>query len=153
MTCPALHHRLKHSLPLSTSKPRILAAGVLILAGAGLSVIGIYPDYLFPLLWVSPLLIVSALQTLFGNDNIFTPIGQGDWVNIVGLALSALICGFFWEMWNYFSLAKWEYAVPFVNRFHIFEMPVLGFGGYLPFGLECLVAVKLIPSLSESVSG
>jgi len=145
MTCPALHHRLKYSLTLSVSTPRILAAGVLISAGAGLSLIGIYPDYLFPLLWISPLLIISALQTLFGNDNIFTPIRRGDWSNIVGVALSALVCGLFWEMWNYFSLAKWEYAVPFVNRFHIFEMPVLGFGGYLPFGLECLIALKLIP--------
>ena len=25
-----------------------------------------------------------------------------------------------------YSLAKWEYSVPFVNRFQIFEMPVLG---------------------------
>jgi hypothetical protein len=29
--------------------------------------------------------------------------------------------------------------VPFVQRFHIFEMPILGYAGYLPFGLECMV--------------
>jgi hypothetical protein len=54
-------------------------------------------------------------------------------------ACAALICGFFWELWNFKSLAHWEYAVPFVQRFHVFEMPLLGYAGYLPFGLECLV--------------
>jgi hypothetical membrane protein len=144
MTFPALSKRLTHSRSLTISRPRFLALAVLAVSSLGLSLIGIYPDYLFPLLWVSPLLLVSSLQTLFGYDNIFSSVRSGDWRNIVGLALAALICGFFWEMWNYFSLAKWEYAVPFVNRFYVFEMPVLGFGGYLPFGLECLIAVKLI---------
>jgi len=144
MTFPLLTKRLTHSVSFTISRPRCLSLVVLALSSLGLALIGIYPDYLFPLLWISPLLLVPSLQTLFGHDNIFSSIRSGDWRNIVGLALSALICGFFWEMWNYFSLAKWEYAVPFVNHFHIFEMPVLGFGGYLPFGLECLIVVKLL---------
>jgi len=45
-------------------------------------------------------------------------------------------------MWNFYSLPKWKYDVPFVNRFHIFEMPLLGYAGYLPFGLECAVAAE-----------
>jgi hypothetical protein len=40
-------------------------------------------------------------------------------------------------MWNFYSLAKWKYSIPFVERFHLFEMPILGYAGYLPFGLEC----------------
>ena len=58
--------------------------------------------------------------------------------------VGALICGFFWEMWNYFSLARWTYTIPFVQRFHLFEMPILGYGGYLPFGLACLLAGRLV---------
>jgi hypothetical protein len=50
-------------------------------------------------------------------------------------------------MWNYFSLAKWEYSVPLVHRFLIFEMPVLGYGGYLPFGLECFVISAMLEKL------
>ena len=46
-------------------------------------------------------------------------------------------------MWNIHSLAKWIYEVPLVGRFKIFEMPVLGYAGYLPFGLECYVIAKL----------
>jgi hypothetical protein len=74
-----------------------------------------------------------------GEKTLFSPMGAGDWRTAVSSALAALICGWFWEMWNYYSLAKWEYAVPFVHRFQIFEMPLLGYAGYLPFGLECAV--------------
>jgi hypothetical protein len=55
--------------------------------------------------------------------------------------MAALICGLFWEMWNYYSAAKWAYSIPFVDAFHLFEMPLLGYGGYIPFGLECVIAV------------
>ena len=58
--------------------------------------------------------------------------------------LAALVCGFFWEMWNFYSLARWTYSIPYVQRFHLFEMPILGYGGYLPFGLECLVVGTLV---------
>jgi hypothetical protein len=61
--------------------------------------------------------------------------------------LSALVCGFFWEMWNYGSLVKWVYGIPFVDRFHLFEMPVLGYSGYLPFGLECVVIGESVREL------
>jgi hypothetical protein len=51
-------------------------------------------------------------------------------------------------MWNFHSAAKWIYAVPFVNRFHFFEMPILGYAGYLPFGLECAIIGDIIVNSS-----
>ena len=111
---------------------------------AGLAAIGIWPDYLFPLLWLSPVAIIVSLQALQGRDTILAPVRIGNWQSIFRLALAALICGFFWEMWNFHSLAKWIYAVPFVGRFHLFEMPLLGYAGYLPFGLECAVVGDMI---------
>jgi hypothetical protein len=62
----------------------------------------------------------------------------------VAAAMAALICGGFWEMWNFFSLAKWKYSIPFVHRYLIFEMPLLGYAGYLPFGLQCAVVGSLL---------
>ena len=58
---------------------------------------------------------------------------------------AGLICGFFWELWNSQSLAHWVYTVPFVHDFKMFEMPILGYAGYLPFGLECVVVASLLP--------
>jgi hypothetical protein len=39
--------------------------------------------------------------------------------------------------------------VPYVQRFEIFAMPILGYAGYLPFGLECAAVEELLTELSE----
>jgi len=131
---------------ITLAHPRAMAAFVLSLSGLGLVGLGIWPDYLFSFLWMSPLLILVSLQTLLGERHIFSSLRQGDWSLLVCSAVAALICGCFWEMWNFYSLAKWKYQVPFVGRFHIFEMPLLGYAGYLPFGLECAVIVEMVCS-------
>jgi hypothetical protein len=129
---------------ICASRPKTIAAPALLVSGVGLAALGILPDYLFSLLWISPLLILVSLKALFGEPHIFSSLRQGDWTLLVASAVSALICGFFWEMWNFFSLAKWIYQIPFVARFHIFEMPLIGYAGYLPFGVECAVIVELV---------
>jgi hypothetical protein len=136
-TVPKLQAGLKTFVVIDTGSPRLAASAVLTLAAVGLLGIGVYPDLLFPLLWLSPLFILTGLQRLGGRQTIFSPLQRGDWSRLVLLAGAALICGFFWEMWNYFSYAKWLYSIPFVQKFAIFEMPLLGYAGYLPFGLEC----------------
>jgi hypothetical protein len=144
-TFPWLDQALQEWPSIRLRHPRIVGWGLLLLAGAGLTGIGIWPDYLYPLLWVSPLLIITSLQIIMGEQTIFSPVARGDWRPIYCAALAALICGFFWEMWNFYSAAKWVYTVPYVYRYVIFEMPLLGFGGYLPFGLECAVIGMLVP--------
>ena len=71
---------------------------------------------------------------------------------VISSALSSLFCGCFREMWNYFSLGKWIYSVPFVHKYEIFEMPVQGFAGYLPFGLECSLIGKIPVRISRERS-
>jgi hypothetical protein len=144
LTFPALGQGLARCKPLHLpSANRTGALIILLPAGVGLALIGLFPDQLFALLWVSPLLIVLSVHILVGRRTPFHRLTQGDWRPVVVPALAALICGFFWEMWNYFSLARWTYSIPFVQRFYLFEMPIPGYGGYLPFGLECLLAGSL----------
>jgi hypothetical protein len=129
---PIYHHSTK---PASWS--------LLIVACLGLFTIGRWPNYLFPLVWLGPLLLVVSLQELGGRLTVLSSLAQGDWRGMWISALAALICGFFWELWNWKSLAHWEYAIPFVHRFQLFEMPLLGYAGYLPFGLECVAVADL----------
>lgn len=124
---------------------------VLIVSCVGLLGIGLWPNYLFPLVWIGPLLLVVSLQALAGRRTILSPLAQGDCRSIWVPAVAALICGILWELWNWKSLAHWEYAIPFVHRYQLFEMPVLGYAGYLPFGLECVVIADLC--LSPRFSG
>jgi len=136
--------------------PKITLAGwvgnvVLVISFVSLFFIGFYPDILFTLLWVIPLMILSVVLE---KMNIWTPfnmIRQGNWSPVLLFALSYLIQGFLLEFWNYFSAfhengniitetpAYWAYSVPFVDKFHVFEMPVVGFMGYLPFGIYCVI--------------
>ncbi len=136
-TFPRLSAGLQTYRKVAVRNTRLAALSILACAAAGLFGIGIYPDFLYPLLWLSPLFILTSMQHLAGMETIFSPLRLGNWERIFLLATSALLCGFFWEMWNYFSYAKWIYSIPFVQKFHIFEMPLIGYAGYLPFGLEC----------------
>jgi hypothetical protein len=127
-------------LPLKLSRPRAAALGALAAAAAGLAGIGVWPDLLFPLVWVAPLLVIVPLRVLRGRPHPLQAVSRGDWRPVVASALAALLCGLFWEMWNWQSYARWIYAIPYVGAFRIFEMPVLGYAGYLPFGLICAAA-------------
>jgi len=137
--------------PLTFARPYQAAVFVLALSAAGLTGIGIWPNYFFPFLWISPLLIITGLQALMQEPTIFSQMAEGDWSGAVSAALAATVCGGFWEMWNYFSLAKWEYSIPLVHRFQIFEMPLLGYAGYLPFGLECAVIGSMLDRLLSGI--
>jgi hypothetical protein len=133
--------------PLSGFHHSLIPWVVLAAAGGGLTFIGVWPRFLYSLVWVAPLLVVVALESIRGEPHPLQDLTGTDWTGPVSAALAALVCGFFWEMWNFYSLAKWKYSIPFVHRFEIFEMPVLGYAGYLPFGLECAVVADLLKTL------
>jgi hypothetical protein len=116
-----------------------LALGLL-----SLGALGIQPEPLFSALWLAPLTLLAGLQRLIVGESFFAPLARGDWRPLLQPALAALICGLCWELWNWGSLAKWTYSVPYVQRFPIFEMPLLGYAGYLPFGLECALVLDLV---------
>jgi hypothetical protein len=115
--------------------PRRLAAYLLLGIGMLIAVITL-PRYCFPLVWVSLYFIFDSLNGFLGAPSLSGFLERGNWRPVIALALGALTCGFFWEMWNFYSLPKWIYTIPFVDVFHIFEMPIPGYLGYLPFGLE-----------------
>ncbi len=114
-----------------------------IAGAASLSCFLLWPRYCFPLLWVSIFLIIDPVNGWAGRRSLITEITQGNWKSSVSLGAGALICGLFWEMWNFFSFPKWIYHIPFVDVFRVFEMPLPGYLGYLPFGLE-LTAIYLL---------
>lgn len=114
----------------------------LCLGSMGLALIGIWPTILFPLLWLCPLFLLLGIQFLKNEKTCFHVLVQGDWRPVILSALAALMCGFWWELWNAYSLVHWEYTIPFVHALKIFEMPVLGYAGYLPFGILCLAVTE-----------
>ncbi len=103
-----------------------------------------WPLYFFPFVWLSVFFIVDPINDARGSRSLLRSIADGDWRPLVSLGLGCLICGFFWEMWNYMSYPKWTYRIPFVDSYRVFEMPILGYGGYLPFSFELFALYHLV---------
>ena len=146
-TFPALRRALARGPRLPRARERATGAAFFLLGALGMAGIGWRPDHLFPVLWLGPLLLWCGLETLGGRPP-WAETRRGDWRDVVSWALAALVCGFFWEMWNFHAMPKWIYQIPWFERFYLFEMPVSGYLGYLPFGLECALGVALVRRLA-----
>jgi hypothetical protein len=152
-TFPRLQAGLGAAWRVRSARPRALSTVTLVGCTMILMAMGLWPGLLFPMVWVAPLLVLLSLQVLFARRTILAPLARGDWREPWLAALAALMCGLLWELWNVNSLALWQYAIPHVHRFEVFEMPLLGFAGYLPFGLQCLAAGRLFESEPGDAGG
>ena len=104
----------------------------------------IWPKVFFLFIWLSPYFIIEPLNVWLGNRSLALWTQKGDWRPVISLWLGVLLTAFFWEMWNYYSYPKWIYQVAWGGWLHIYEMPLLGYGGYLPFALELYALYHLI---------
>jgi hypothetical protein len=134
---PRLQAGFTHLRSVRVTDSKTLLWILLSLGAVAFFGIGAWPHTLYSMGWVAPVFVLPALQALNGQPNLLSDLKRGDWRSVGLSALAALMCGFFWELWNWHSLAHWEYAIPLVHRFPIFEMPILGYAGYLPFGIAC----------------
>jgi len=131
--------------------PKIVFPGGLMFWGGFVLIFAMvfFPYPLFWVLWIGPLTIFSGQLIRKGIWTPFTAIANGNWGPGLLMALSAVFNGFFWELWNYGSAHPtlpvtnpnyWDYDIPYVNVIHIFsEMPLLGYMGYMPFGVLAFV--------------
>lgn len=109
-----------------------------------------WPSVFFPFTWTFMVLMLAPINAWLGHRSIFDWTRTGNWRPVVALGLGVLTCGFFWEMWNFFSYPKWIYSVPYFDFLPIFEMPILGYLGYIPFALELVAVVYLVLGLLGS---
>ncbi len=149
LSSPRIDRAFREWSPFSPAKPGAATLAALLLSCAGLFAVGIVPDTAFPLVWVAPPALLISLAALRGEPHALSGIASGDWRSPVSSVLAALLCGFFWEMWNFGSYAKWVYDIPYVNVLHVFEMPLLGYAGYLPFGVLCAEIADPIVGLAR----
>lgn len=117
----------------------------MVLAGTAMLAMTLgWPRYCYPFVWTSLVLILEPINARLGRRHFLEDLQHGDWRPVLALSLGALICGFFWEMWNFYSYPKWIYHTPGAQFLHVFEMPLLGYGGYIPFALELSAMKNLI---------
>ena len=112
-----------------------------------LAMLFVWPSYLFPITWLCLFFIFDPINHLAGRPSIISQVRNGDYRLVVAFAIGALVCGFFWEMWNRDASVSWEYNVGIFDFARIFQMPLLGYGGYLPFGLETYAVFHFVAGL------
>ena len=131
-------------LPAGVASPtRWLVTGLVMFA-----LVMAWPDLFFALVWTSLFFVLEPINAWLGRPTMMAALRRGDWRAVAALAAGALVCGFFWEMWNYLSFPKWVYRVPYVDFARVFEMPLLGYGGYLPFSLELFALYHLVVAVT-----
>jgi hypothetical protein len=109
----------------------------------------IFPEYFYYLIWISVFFILDPINIWLGNKNLLIYFTSKNFIPVKALSFGCLICGFFWEMWNYFSYPKWIYHLPFFNFLHVFEMPLLGYIGYIPFSFELFAIYQLLTGIFD----
>ncbi len=99
--------------------------------------------YLFAPVWVGYIFMVEPVLYSCGSFSLFRAWEKGR-LGVVATYLSAgVVCGLLWEFWNYWAGAKWLYTVPVSQTIRYFEMPALGFLGFIPFAWECYALFSL----------
>jgi hypothetical protein len=117
---------------------RVTPPGLAISSLLGLlsfSLLGLSPQETFPLVWIAPILIVEPVAYAIGYPSLLRDAQNHGWSVILSVMTGTLFTGFWWELWNYRSLLKWTYTAPHVDFWRLFEMPALGYLGYLFFGV------------------
>jgi hypothetical protein len=96
-------------------------------------------SYLFALVWIGFIFLLDPINYRLGLPSLLGDFAQGRRSWFYSLLLAGFVCGWFWEFWNYWAAAKWNYIFPILQQTKIFEMPAPGYLGFLPFALECFV--------------
>ena len=139
-TFPGLLRLLACAPAFPAASGETLARVLLPLALAGLAGGAAWPVKLFWLLWVSPLLLLVALQLLWHESTIFSGLKSGDWGRIICTALSGIVVGNI-AVISYQSNASLTINLPGM---------LLAQAGFAVFGLLCL---QLSDVLAENWRG
>ena len=108
----------------------------------------IWPStWMTPLVWVGFAFFLDPINGRMGSRSVLSEFFTGHFRSMPLFFLAGLIAGLLWEFWNYWAISKWEYDVPYWGHIKLFEMPVLGFLGFMPFIIESLAIYKFVRKL------
>ena len=104
----------------------------------------LWPDLFFPLTWGSFVFLIEPWNRRHARRSFLRDLEAGEAGPFCRTLLAGLACGVLWETWNFWARSKWIYTVPVFEELKLFEMPIVGFLGFPPFAVECLVLVRFL---------
>ncbi|MBN1240079.1 MAG: hypothetical protein JXB36_16365 [Gammaproteobacteria bacterium] len=133
---------------LAAAAPGFGAAAI----GAGLlfqALVFAFPAFMYPFVWVAPFLLVDGIGIRLTGRGLLPDLLAGRWREAAVIGGAGLLCGLLWEFWNYWSVPSWEYDVPLLGFWKVFEMPLLGYLGYIPFAWSIVRLVDVLDALRQ----
>jgi len=107
----------------------------------------VWPDLFFPLTWGSFAFLIEPWNRRHAEASFLRDLERGEAGPFCQTLLAGLVCGLVWESGNFWARTRWIYTVPGFEELKLFEMPLLGFLGFPPFAVECLVVVRCAEAL------
>jgi hypothetical protein len=128
------------------------------LFAASLGLVLAFPAVAFPLAWLLLWFLFEAelARRRDAEPRLPGPLQAwraGDRAVLVRLLALALPVGLLWEALNSGAARGWVYTVPHFESAKLFEMPLPGYLGYLPFLLECGAALALLDRAAPRLRG
>lgn len=108
-----------------------------------------WPDLFYPFVWITVFMIIEPFNIKADFSSLLHFTENKNWQPVINLVVGCLICAFFWEMWNIYSYPKWIYHLPHVYAPKLFEMPLPGYIGYIPFSFELFTLTSLVYGLMK----
>ncbi len=100
--------------------------------------------YLVAVIWLGFIFLLDPVTARRDGWSLLADLQRGDLSRVTVLFASGLICGLLWEFWNHWAGASWVYTVPIPLGPRLFQMPLGGYLGFLPFAVECHVMVAFV---------
>jgi hypothetical protein len=104
----------------------------------------IWPRLFFPFAWLCFIFLLEPVNIWLGNDSLWKDVEKKDWSRFWSWVSAGLVAGFLWEFWNFWAASRWEYSLPYLNFWRVFQMPVFGYTGFLPFALEIFALYQIL---------
>ena len=120
-----------------------------VMAGAAMVALPwLYPSpYLAAPVFLGFALLLDPLNARAGEESILGDARDGRYGRLINLLVAGLVCGVLWELFNFWAGGKWKYTVPILPELRLFEMPLLGYGGFPAFAVECFAIYVAIRAL------
>jgi hypothetical protein len=134
-TLPGLADWGRRALPLNLGDGQRAGWPLIALAGLGLIGAGVWPDQIYPLSWVAPLVLALGLQGLGEGVGLWAGLNRGDWGRLLLTSLAALLLGLAAQAWNQWAGPYWVFDLPLIGGPTPLGLPLIGWLGLIPLGL------------------
>lgn len=102
-----------------------------------------WPRLFFPLAWLCFIFLLEPVNYLLKNSSLLSDLERGKWHRFWSWVTAGFLAGLLWELFNFWAGSHWEYSISYFGFGKIFQMPVFGYMGFLPFALEVLAFSEL----------